>query len=144
MPEENSVEAPAERVARRISVVDDDESIRDATKMLLRSAGYQVSTFACGEDFLNSDAVGQSDCVVLDIRMPGIDGLELQQRLNASQETVPLIFVTAHNDARSRRLAMDGGAVDFLCKPFAANSLVSAVETALTRRAVKRQAAKAT
>ncbi|MBI4903899.1 MAG: response regulator [Acidobacteria bacterium] len=123
---------------KMIAVVDDDESIRDSTRTLLRSSGYQVSTFESAERFLNSDATAQAECVILDVRMPGMDGLELQRRLNASQAGIPIIFVTAHSDGRTRRLAMDHGAVDFLFKPFSANELVSAVQTALTRRAVKR------
>jgi CheY-like chemotaxis protein len=117
-----------------ISVVDDDESIRDATRTLLRSAGYQVATFESAERFLDSGALANTECVVLDVRMPGMDGLELQRRLNASQAGVPVIFLTAHDDARSRRLALDGGARDFLCKPFEAGALVTAVRAALARR----------
>jgi len=119
-----------------ISVVDDDESIRDSTRTLLRSAGYRVTTFASAELFWDSGAVGETDCIVLDIRMPGMGGLELQRRLNGSRAGVPIVFLTAHDDARNRNLAMDGGAVDFLCKPFDASTLVSAVQTALTRHAV--------
>jgi CheY-like chemotaxis protein len=127
--------------ANMIAVVDDDESIRDSTRALLRSAGYQVATFESAEKFLDSDADAEAECVVLDVRMPGMDGLELQRRLNALGAGVPIIFLTAHDDARSRRLAMDGGAVDFLCKPFEANSLVTAVQTALTRHSVRRKSA---
>ena len=123
-----------------ISVVDDDESIRDATKTLLKSAGYTVNTFASAEIFLESGALRDTECMVLDVRMPGMDGLELQRRLNASQSGVPIIFLTAHDDARSRRLAMDGGAVDFLCKPFDANALIASIQTAITRRNVSRGA----
>jgi len=119
-----------------IAVVDDDESIRDSTKKLLRSAGYQVATFASAELFLDSGALAGATCMVLDVRMPGMDGLELQRRLNASHAGVPVIFLTAHDDARSRRMAMEGGALDFLCKPFEANTLITAVQTALTRRAL--------
>jgi CheY-like chemotaxis protein len=126
---------PAESI---ISIVDDDESIRDSTKRLLRSAGYKVSTYASAETFLGSGDLRATNCIVLDVRMPGMDGLELQRKLNETKAGVPIVFLTAHDDSRSRRMAMDGGAVDFLCKPFEANSLVSAVETALTRQSVKR------
>jgi CheY-like chemotaxis protein len=119
-----------------ISVVDDDESIRDSTRTLLRSAGYQVATFESAERFLDSGALARTECIVLDVRMPGMDGLELQRRLKASQASVPIIFLTAHDDARNRRLALDGGAMDFLCKPFEAGALVTAVQAALTRRQV--------
>jgi len=116
-----------------ISVVDDDESIRDSTEALLRCSGYQVATFASAELFLNSGATAETECIILDVRMPGMDGLELQQRLNASGAGVPIIFVTAHDDAKSQSLAIAGGAVDFLIKPYEPNALIAAVETALTR-----------
>ena len=115
-----------------ISIVDDDESIRDSTKALLRSAGHQVATFESAELFLYSGAVSQTECMILDVRMPGIDGLELQRRLKASNVAVPIIFVTAHDDATSRRSAMEAGAVDFLSKPFQANALISTVQKALS------------
>jgi CheY-like chemotaxis protein len=122
-----------------ITVIDDDESVRDATKTLLRSAGYKVSTFESAETFLESGALADTGCLILDVRMPGMDGLTLQRRLSAQKASVPIIFVTAHDDARSRQQAIEGGAMDFLCKPFEANTLVSAVETALVRRSVHSQ-----
>jgi FixJ family two-component response regulator len=115
----------------RISIVDDDESIRRATGGLLRSVGYQVETFASAELFLESDALRQTDCLVLDVRMPGIDGLELQRRLNAAQSHVPIIFVTAHDDKSHRTAAIDAGAASFFHKPFEANAFVTAIEVAL-------------
>jgi len=121
-----------------ISVVDDDESIRDSTKTLLRSVGYQVATFASAQLFLDSGAIAETDCVILDVRMPGMDGLELQRRLNASQAGIPIIFVTAHEDANSRWSAIQAGATDFLTKPVEANTLVAAIQTALALRNVRR------
>jgi FixJ family two-component response regulator len=118
----------------RISIVDDDESIRRATRGLLRSVGYQVETFASAELFLESDALRETDCLVLDVRMPGIDGLELQRRLNAAQSHVPLIFITAHDDKSQRMTAMDAGAANFFHKPFEANAFVAAIEAALRSR----------
>jgi FixJ family two-component response regulator len=118
----------------RISIVDDDESIRRATRGLLRSVGYQVETFASAELFLESDALRETDCLVLDVRMPGIDGLELQRRLNAAQSHVPLIFITAHDDNSQRKTAMDAGAANFFHKPFEANAFVAAIEAALRSR----------
>jgi FixJ family two-component response regulator len=115
----------------KISIVDDDESIRRATRALLRSVGYQVETFASAELFLESDALRETDCLVLDVRMPGIDGLELQRRLNAAQSHIPIIFVTAHDDKSYRTTAMDAGAVNFFHKPFEANAFVAAVQAAL-------------
>jgi len=120
--------------SRKISIVDDDESIRKATRALLRSVGYQVETFASAELFLESNALPDTDCLVLDIRMPGIDGLELQRRLNDANSQIPIIFVTAHNDKSHRTTAMDGGAANFFHKPFEANEFVAAVEAALERR----------
>jgi len=116
----------------KISIVDDDESIRKATSALLRSVGYQVETFASAESLLESDdALRETDCLVLDVRMPGIDGLELQRRLNAAQSGIPIIFVTAHDDMSYRTTAMDAGAVNFFHKPFEANAFVAAVQAAL-------------
>jgi CheY-like chemotaxis protein len=117
-----------------ISIVDDDESIRKATRALLRSVGYHVETFASAELFLESDGLRESDCLVLDVRMPGIDGLELQRRLNAAQSHVPIIFVTAHDDKLHRVTAMDAGAADFFHKPFDAGAFVAAVQAALQSR----------
>jgi len=117
--------------ARVISVVDDDESIREATKTLLRSAGYSVGTFASAEHFLDSGALGETRCLILDVRMPGMSGLDLQRRLKSSDSAVPIIFITAHDDNAYRRQAIDAGAVDFFGKPFEADALVAAVQTAL-------------
>jgi two-component system, LuxR family, response regulator FixJ len=116
-----------------ISVVDDDESVRDSTKILLRSAGYSVATFESGALFLESDTLSETGCVVLDLRMPGMDGLELQRRLTVSDLGMRIIFVTAHDDKRSKQLAIDGGASDFFQKPFAASAFLAAIQTALKR-----------
>jgi len=114
-----------------ISVVDDDESIRDSTRTLLRSVGHRVATFPSAETFLESDALAKTECLILDIRMPGMNGLELQRRLRTSGVGVPIVFVTAHDDQPNRHQAMVGGATGFLCKPFDASVLLTAVETAL-------------
>lgn len=116
-----------------ISIVDDDESIRAATKALLRSVGYEVETFASAELFLASGAIGRTECLVLDVRMPGIDGLELQSRVNAAKSRVPIVFVTAHDDRAHRNEAMEAGAVKFFRKPFDANVFVAAIQVALGR-----------
>jgi two-component system response regulator FixJ len=114
-----------------IAVVDDDESVRTATKSLLTSAGYDVATFASAGSFLKSDAVRETACLVLDLRMPEMDGLELQSQLNAAASTFPIIFISAHADALSRRRAIEAGAVNFFCKPFEAAALLAAIELAL-------------
>jgi FixJ family two-component response regulator len=117
-----------------ISVVDDDESVRDSTKTLLRSVGYQVAIFESGEQFLESGLLSETRCLILDMRMAGMNGLELQRRLNLSQPRVPIIFVTAHNDTANRQRAIAGGCSDFLQKPFAADLFLGAIETALRNR----------
>lgn len=118
-----------------ISVVDDDESIRDSTRTLLRSAGYEVATFPSGESFLESGVLPETRCLVLDIRMPGMGGLELQRRVSLLASGVPIIFITAHDDQTNRKLAMDGGASGLFHKPFSASAFLTAVQTALEKHA---------
>src|SRR5882762_2379161 len=101
-----------------VSIVDDNEAIRASTKTLLRSVGYEVETFASAELFLDSGALRETHCLILDVQMPGIDGLELQRRLNAAESLIPIIFVTAHDNRTNRRKAIQAGAVDFFGKPF--------------------------
>jgi two-component system, LuxR family, response regulator FixJ len=117
-----------------IAIVDDDESIRDSTKSLLRSVGHKVETFASAETFLELGTLAETKCILLDVRMPGMDGLELQRRLSASHSDIPIIFVTAHDDAAIRRSALEAGAIDVLNKPFQAETLVAIVQTVLARR----------
>ncbi len=116
-----------------ISVVDDDESVRDSIRVLLRSAGYKVATFESGELFLKSDTRPDTGCLVLDMCMPGMDGPELQRRLSISDDGVPIIFVTAHDDKRRRQQAIEGGACAFFQKPFVASEFLAAIRTALGR-----------
>jgi FixJ family two-component response regulator len=116
-----------------ISVVDDDESIRGATRALLRSTGYEVKTFASADLFLAAGAIRETECLVLDIRMPGIDGLELQRRLNEARSRVPIVFVTAHVDRAHREKAFEAGAVNFFRKPFEANAFLAAIQAAVCR-----------
>ena len=115
-----------------VSVVDDDESIRDSTRTLLRSVGYEVATFESGELFLESGTLAETQCLILDIRMPGMSGLELQRRVNLSDSSVPVIFVTAHDDNANRKLAIDAGASEVFHKPFSANAFLAALDTVLT------------
>jgi two-component system, LuxR family, response regulator FixJ len=114
-----------------ISVVDDDESARDSIRCLLRSAGYRVATFESGELFLESEALRNTGCLILDIGMAGMDGLEVQRRLNGADAVVPIIFVTAQADRKSRQVAIEAGASDFFPKPFPTSDLLAAIETAL-------------
>lgn len=114
-----------------ISIVDDDESIRDAEGNLLRSAGFTVEAFASAEDFLSSTHRYHTACLVIDLRMPGMNGLELQQRLAAARSRIPIIFVTADADESARVQAFQAGAFDFLEKPFREEALLYAVQAAL-------------
>jgi FixJ family two-component response regulator len=123
-----------------ISVVDDDESVREAIEGLIRSVGFAVKIFASAEEFLNSDHLSDTDCLILDVRMPGMDGIELHRHLLASHREMPVIFITAHGSddwARSRALA--NGAVDFLSKPLSEDELLSAIRKALDRNDAKRK-----
>lgn len=116
-----------------IVVVDDDESIRLALEGLLKEAGLHVRSFASAEDFLKSGEQHQSGCLVADIRMPGMSGLDLQARLNAENCSIPTIFITAHGDEKIRLRAMRAGAVEFLSKPFDDELLLESVQAALKR-----------
>ncbi|BDG04203.1 response regulator transcription factor [Anaeromyxobacter oryzae] len=115
----------------RIAIVDDDPSLREAVKGLLRSAGFHAETFASAEDALSSGRLSGADCLVLDIRMPGMSGFELQERLFASGALVPIVFVTAHGDEHTRRRALERGAVDCLRKPFSDDALLDAIARAM-------------
>jgi FixJ family two-component response regulator len=114
-----------------VAVVDDDDSVRDSLGSLFRSVGFAAHEFASAAAFLQSDDLPGADCVILDVRMPGMDGLELQRRLVASHPDVPVIFMTAHDDARTRSQALSGGAVGYLIKPFSEEALLGAVRAAL-------------
>jgi FixJ family two-component response regulator len=116
-----------------ISVVDDDGSMRESLRGLLRSVRFGVEVFASAEEFLGSDRVGETDCLILDVRMPGMSGLELQRRLASSHPGMPVIFVTAHGDEELRSRALKSGAVDFLFKPFSEEALLNAVQKAVGR-----------
>jgi FixJ family two-component response regulator len=117
-----------------ISVVDDDDSIRESLRGLIRSVGFAVNVFASAEEFLNSDHLRSTDCLILDVRMPGMNGLELQRRLATSDRKIPIIFITAHGDEEVRSRALNGGAVDYLLKPFSEEALLNAIDAALKSR----------
>jgi len=101
-----------------ISIVDDDKSVREATKTLVRSLGYGALTFSSAEEFLNSDCVEGTCCLITDVQMSGLSGVELQKRLIVEGRHVPIIFITAFPDKRTHRRVLDAGAVGFLSKPF--------------------------
>jgi FixJ family two-component response regulator len=114
-----------------IAVVDDDEAIREATESLIRSVGLRAAVFASAEDFLRSSQLQDIACVIVDVRMPGMSGLELQRQLATAHYAMPIIFITAHGDAEARAQALRAGAVDFLDKPFSDEVLLQAVQAAL-------------
>jgi FixJ family two-component response regulator len=114
-----------------ISVVDDDDSVRESLSGLIRSVGFGVLVFASAEEFLNSNHLSDTDCLILDVRMPGMNGLELQRRLAASPMSIPVIFITAHGDEEARVRALNGGAVEYLLKPFSEDALLKAIDMAL-------------
>jgi FixJ family two-component response regulator len=117
--------------AHMISIIDDDPSIREATKGLMRSLGYATATFASAEEFLQSGRVIDSSCVISDMKMPGMSGIELQSHLISSGHCVPMIFVTAFFEERVRRRAMEAGALCFLSKPFSEERLIGCLDKAL-------------
>jgi FixJ family two-component response regulator len=113
-----------------ISIVDDDPAVRDALLRLMDSAGLVAVAFDRAEAFLTSPSRATTTCLILDVRMPGMDGLELQRRLVASNWTVPIIFISAHADAEVRARALQAGAVGFFEKPFSSTALLEAIAAA--------------
>jgi len=114
-----------------VAVVDDDELMRGALQGMLKSVGLPSQTFASAEEFLNSGQQRQTACLIADIRMPGMSGLELQAQLNAEHCRIPTIFITAHGDTKMRMQALRAGAVEFLAKPFDDEALLGSVRAAL-------------
>src|SRR3977135_608157 len=117
--------------AKLVAIVDDDELMRSALQGLLKSAGLPARVFASAEEFLNSGLHQQAACLIADIRMPGMSGLELQSKLNAEHCCIPTIFITAHGDTKMRMQALRAGAVEFMAKPFDDEVLVASVRAAL-------------
>jgi two-component system, LuxR family, response regulator FixJ len=116
-----------------VSVVDDDESLRRSLRNLLGSVGFRVATFASAEDFLESAHHAHTRCLVLDLRMPGMTGLDLLRHLSGMGSRVPVVILTAHGEGEARQRALQAGAVAFLSKPFNGNALLDAVRTALNQ-----------
>ena len=116
-----------------ISIVDDDESVRTALKSLIDSVGFRAEVFGSGEEFLKSPYLSQTDCLIADVRVPGMTGLELQERLNASGASVPIVFISAHDDKDARARGLRAGAIDFLQKPFSEESLLGAISAGLDK-----------
>jgi FixJ family two-component response regulator len=114
-----------------VAIVDDDDSVRSAVQGLLKASGFLARGFASAEEFLESGQQHHAGCLIADIRMPGMSGLELQARLNAERCRTPIIFITAHGDAKMRMQALRAGAVEFLAKPFDDEALLASVRAAL-------------
>jgi FixJ family two-component response regulator len=116
-----------------VMIVDDDESMRKAVRRLIKSSGFAVETFASAEDFLASGRVDATACLVLDVQMPGLNGLELQCRLITERYHIPIVFITAYNDENAREQALRAGAVGYLVKPFEEADLLNGINLALQR-----------
>ena len=117
-----------------IAVVDDDQSVREALENLISSVGFEVRLFASAENFLDSDTPAQTDCAILDVRLPGLSGLELQQRLAVDGQSIPVIVITAQADDKTQDEAVAAGAIAFLKKPVTEEVLLTALDAALKRK----------
>jgi len=115
-----------------ISIVDDDAYVRESLRDLIESLGYDVAIFGSAERFLEAESLPETSCLITDLQMPGLSGLDLQSRLMADGHRIPVIFITAFPDEKFRVRAMRSGAVGFLSKPFGESSLISCLESALS------------
>ena len=122
---------PLDQTSKLIAIIDDDEAMQDSLGDLLEAAGLAARSFGSAEEFLKSDLHCTAACLIVDIRMPKMSGLELQAKLKEEELNVPIIFITAHGDARMRIQAMRRGAVEFLAKPFDHQLLLKRVRSAL-------------
>jgi FixJ family two-component response regulator len=116
-----------------ISIVDDDHFLRNSLDNLLRSVGMRAHGFSSAEEFLNSNESHDTDCLILDVRMPGMSGLDLQRQLKTANLRIPIVFITAHADDDARARALAAGAVAFLYKPCRKETLLEAIDAALNR-----------
>jgi len=114
-----------------VSVVDDDESVRESLPDLLRECGFAVQAFSSAKEFLSSDYVGQTRCLILDVAMPGMTGLDLQRELILRRRPIPIVFITANSDGLVRSRLLKQGAVECLFKPFSEAALLCALAVAL-------------
>jgi FixJ family two-component response regulator len=133
-PQRLHIEDQQLRTGPTISIVDDDESMRCAVKSLVTSLGFDVCTFASAEEFLKSPRVDDTDCLITDLQMPGLSGIELQKSLLAQDRQIPIIFMTAFPEERMRTRAMDAGALGFLNKPFESQTLIKLIDKAIETR----------
>ena len=116
-----------------VVAVDDDFRVRESLQSLIESAGYEPVVFSSAEEFLQSGTLTAATCVITDVRMPGIDGIELQRRIKLERPDLPVVFISAHNHAEIRQKALDDGAFDFLFKPFNAADLLEVIQAALAK-----------
>lgn len=123
-----------------ICIIDDDDAVRVATSSLVRSFGFDAVTFASAEDFLGSHLVTETDCVITDVQMPGMNGVEMQSALLAKGSCTPMIFITAFPEESIRRQALDAGAVAFLTKPFSGSDILACIDSAIGVAGVARLA----
>jgi FixJ family two-component response regulator len=123
------VQVPKQK--RLISIVDDDESVREATKGLMKSLGFMAEVFPCAEDFLQSQQVPRTSCLIADVNMPGMSGLDLHRHLSASGNPIPTILITAYPDDGVRELALNAGVICYLSKPFQESDLLSCIHSSL-------------
>ena len=122
---------PVDKAPKLIAIIDDDEAMQDSLRDLMEAAGLAARCFESAEEFLESDLHNRAACLIVDIRMPKMSGLQLQARLKEEGRNIPIIFITAHGDARMRIRAMREGAVEFLAKPFDHHLLLKRVRAAL-------------
>jgi len=117
-----------------IAVIDDDISVRESVESLLKSVGFQVNTYSSAEEFIDSPRLEAADCLILDVRLDGMSGPDLQRELKTNGHSIPIVFVTAHETEALRERMMADGAIDCLLKPFNDDALLNAVEIALSTR----------
>jgi FixJ family two-component response regulator len=122
---------PIKTKTKLVAIVDDDDLMRSALQGLLKAVGLPAAAFASAEEFLTSEQKQHIACLIADIRMPGMSGLDLQAKLNAERCRIPIIFITAHGDEKMRMQALRAGAVEFLAKPFDDEALLESVRAAL-------------
>ena len=133
------VQKPGAQSRAVVFVVDDEVSVREALESLVRSAGFEVETFASAQDFLDRRKADKPGCLVLDVRLPGLSGLDLQKRIVEANQEIPIIFITGHGDVPTSVQAMKAGAVEFLMKPFSDQALLDAIQQAIKRDQSARQ-----
>jgi FixJ family two-component response regulator len=127
------VQKPGPQSRAMVFVVDDDVSVREALESLVRSAGFEVETFGSAQDFLDHRKADRPSCLVLDVRLPGLSGLDLQKRIVEANREIPIVFITGHGDVPTSVRAMKAGAVEFLTKPFSEQDLLNAIRQAIQR-----------